>query len=323
MPVVGVTSLNIPGQVTQSSMAATTQKNFRQMVGEVSQWNPDAPIPLVETWVNNRYRSIIDKRLWYGLMVRGQISIPQAYTTGTALFTSGSKTVLGIGTAWDQTMVGFQIRAGFQTGFYNITDVDSTNQIITLDLAWGNATVTSGYMILQTWVSLGYNIKMVLLAKNQRQGYKLRVNVPQSYVDARDTWRTTTGWTRVLANMPPNAAGEPMYELWPAPTFQQTFPFIAYTQTPDMAEDASYPAAYIRSDVIVCGAISDALLFRGQKGRYFDPSTSGIKAKEFAQLIEDMKMNDDNLYPKDLLYDDENEGPMGSNYWQSHEEVPG
>ena len=322
MPVVTVNPITVPGQVNQTQIAASTQKNFRQQIGEVLQWNPEANALMVKSWLNNAYRQILDKRLWYGLMVRGQIQVPNVYTTGTATFTLGSATVQGYGTSWTTDMIGRQIRSGFSTGFYNIAAVDASNQKITLDLPWGNPTVTqAGYTIMQVWVTLGYNIKMVLWAVNQRQGYPLAVNVPQKYVNARDTWRTTTGWTRWLVNMPPSAKGEPMYELWPAPTFQQAFPFCAYTQTRDMEEDTDYPAAFVRSDILVKEAVKDALLFR-KDSPYYDPTTAAIKHKEFLSDVEDLKMMDDNLYPKDLLWDVQ-EGAGGGGVWdQMHEEPP-
>src|SRR4051812_15131187 len=112
MPVVTINPIAVPGQVNQSSMAPTTQKNFRQMIGEVQQWNADAPVPMIMSWLNKAYREVLDKRLWYGLMVRGQVAVPNVYTTGTVSFVSGSADVVGTNTVWDPTFVNRQIRAG-------------------------------------------------------------------------------------------------------------------------------------------------------------------------------------------------------------------
>lgn len=323
MPVVTVNPRVVAGQVNQTSMAQTTQKNFRQMCGEVQQWNPDAPATMVETWINNSYRKILDKRLWYGLQVRGQIQVPTVYTTGTASFTLNTTSVQGFNTAWTAAMVGSQIRSGFQTGFYNIAAVDVVHQVITLDLPWGNPTVgRAGYTIMQVWVTLGYNIKMVLNAVNQRQGFPLYCNCPQNELNRVDTWRTSTGWTTVMANFPANSLGQPMYELWPAPTYQQVFPFNAYVQTPDMVEDTDFPAAFVRSDIIVCRAISDALMFRGKKSAYYDPDTAKAKLGEFNAEVNQMSMMDDNMYPKDLQYDSILGNGLGDTWWQMHEPVP-
>lgn len=221
-------------------------------------------------------------------------------------------------------MIGMQIRAGYTTGWQNISNVDPTHQVITLDLPWGNQTSTSGYQIVQTWVSLGPNIKMVLEMVNQRQGWRLGVNLPQAALNEWDTWRTTTGWTQILANKEPNAAGWPMFELWPAPTFQQTFPFLAYVQPPDMVSDGDFPATFIRSDIIVLGAIKDALLYGGRGKRYYDPTVAQQKEREFVMELEKLKLNDDGQYQKDWQFDVKAfpYSQYGSAYLQSHEAPP-
>ena len=221
-------------------------------------------------------------------------------------------------------MVNMQIRSGYTTGWQNIQEVNPTTQVITLDLPWGNQNLTSGYQIVQTWVSLGPNIKLVLEMLNQRQGWRLGVNIPQSALNEWDTWRTTTGWTQILANKEPSAAGWPMFELWPSPTFQQTFPFLAYVQPPDMVQDGDFPATFIRSDIIVLGAIKDALLFRGKTSRYYDPTVASQKEKEFHFEIEKLKMNDDGQYPKDYQWDAKSFplSQYGANYMMSHDVPP-
>jgi hypothetical protein len=223
-------------------------------------------------------------------------------------------------------MVGMQVRSGFSTGYYNISAVNPTAQTLTIDLPWANATVTNaGYSILQTWVTLGPNIKYVLEMVNQRQGWRMGLNIPQAALNAWDTWRTTTGWTQILANKEPNAAGWPTYELWPSPTTQQAFPFLAYVQPPDLVNDASFPATFIRSDIIVTGALKDALLFRGKLNPYYDPTVAASKEKEFLAEIEKLKLNDDNLYSKDLQSDFSawnQSGGLGSLWNQQHDFPP-
>ena len=111
-----------------------------------------------------------------------------------------------------------------------------------------------------------------------------------------------------------------MFELWPAPTFQQTFPFLAYVQPPDMVSDGDFPLTFIRSDIVILGAIKDALLFRGKTSRYYDTTVAQAKEREFSMEIEKMKMNDDGQYQKDLSWDF-SRWPMsqyGANFMQSH-----
>lgn len=320
MPTVLPTGQPIPNQVNPTSRPASTQLNLREMAGEVRQWNPDVPGPMAARWIQNAYRKVIDFRLWYGLLIRGQIVVPSVYSTGTATFTLGSAQVTGIGTAWTTDMVNRQIRQGFSTGWYNIQSVDPTNQTLTLDLPWGNQSASGGYQIVQTWVSPGPNIKRILEMVNQRQGWRMKMDMPQAVANYFDTWRVTTGWTFLCLNKEPRADGSPVYELYPAPTFQQCFPYLAYVQPPDLKEDADYPVTFVRSDILVLEGIKEALLYRGKSSRYYDPQTAAVKAKEFQEELFKMSLNDDNQYPKDLLWDFAKYPyyQYGSQYMQSH-----
>lgn len=318
-------NVTIAGQVTPSAQAVNTQLSFRQMSGEIRNWNPDVPAQMAKRWVNNSYRRVIDYRLWYGLLTRGQVTVPSVYSTGTATFTLGSNIVTGTNTVWTPAMVNEQIRAGFSTGWYNIQSVQSATQL-TLDLPWGNPTVTSvGYQIVQTWVSLGPNIKRVLEMVNQRQGWRMKIDMPQAVGNEYDTWRTTTGWSFMLLSKEPRADGSPQWEIYPAPTFQQVFPFLAYVQPPDMVLDGDFPATFIRSDIIVTGALKQALLYRGKASRYYDSQTAAVKEQEFKEELEKMALNDDNQYAKNITWD-YGSWPFyqyGSQYMQSHASAPG
>lgn len=283
---------------------ATTQANFRQMVGELLQWNPDMPVQMVQKLINNSYRRVIDARLWYGLMVSGQVNVPSAVTSGTVTVTSDSAVINGVGTAFTPAMIGRSFRVGFSTPIYRIAGFQSATQI-TLNLVWGGPTQSAvSYMILQNIVSFGNNVKKLLAVVNQRQGYRMRLHMPQEVLNAFDTWRTSTGWTYLVANYASSPVdGSPQFELYPAPTFQQSFPFLSYVQPPDLVTDGDYPAAWIRSDVIMYGAIPFALLFRGKTSKYYDPNTAKIFQDLHAEEVAKMARNDDNQYPKDLIWE--------------------
>jgi hypothetical protein len=320
-------AVTIAGQVDPTTAPLSIQSNFRAMVGEVLQWNPEAPPTMAMKWVQNAYRRVIDMRYWYGMLIRGQVTVPTVYSTGTATFTQGSPIVTGVGTAWtagNGIVANMQMRTGFSTGWYNIQSVDSPTQV-TLDLPWGNPTVSSAYSILQTWISLGYNIKAVSEMVNQRQGWRMKLNIPQAVLNNYDTWRTTTGWTYMLANREPRANGEPVFELYPAPTYQQIFPFLAYIQPPDLVADADTPVTFVRSDIIVRGALKDALMYRGKTGRYYDPASAAVKEQEFQTELANMASVDDSQYMQNLKWDYDR-WPFyqyGSQYMQSHAGAPG
>lgn len=92
MPIVGPTQPMAGG--------GAVQENFRAMVDHVLTYNPDAPAQLVERRINTRLREVLDYRLWAGLLVRGILPIPAAYTTGSATVTKNSDLVTGTDTLW-------------------------------------------------------------------------------------------------------------------------------------------------------------------------------------------------------------------------------
>jgi hypothetical protein len=94
-------------------------------------------------------------------------------------------------------------------------------------------------------------------------------------------------------------------------------------QPPDMAADSDAPVAWIRSDLLVTRAVSEALIFRGRQSKYYDPQVSQIKLKQFNDNLENMVMNDDNLDIQDVTWDYGGEDGgvsdgQGSTYAQMH-----
>jgi hypothetical protein len=314
-------------QVSPITQPASTQLNFRQMVGEILQWNPDLNVQMAARAIQNTYRRLVDERNWYGLLVKGQVVSPAAVTGGTITVTNGSTSIVGSGTAFTANMIGRQFRVGFSNPIYTIVTPPPGNPImsptnLSIDLPWGGQTASGvSYMVFQNIFSFGSNIKRLLAVVNQRQGYRLKLNIPQEVLNLYDTWRTSTGWTFMVANYAPSPDGQPQFELYPAPTFQQSFPFLAYTQPPDLKKDGDFPYVGIRSDVIVMGTIPFALLFRGKNSKYYDPGTADRMMKMYQFEVQKMYRKDDDLYPKELSWDFSRYpfSQYGADFLQSHD----
>lgn len=275
------------------------------MIGHVLAWNPDCNAADVTTLINNAYRSIVDLRLWAGLLVKGQVSVPNVYSTGTVQVTYGDTRIVGFGTTFTPLMIGMQFRVGFTTGFANIVSVQDATHL-TLDLPWGNQSYANvSFQILNNIVQLGYNVKKVLEFLNQRQGYRCITNIPQAVLNNYDTWRTATGWTFLLSPREFDPlTGAQFMELYPAPTYQQTFPFLAYVQPPDLTDDDSVPYPFIRTDIIEKLVISQVLLMGGpKKNDYYDQFTAQWKAREAQFDIEGMMKMDDSQILQDMQWD--------------------
>jgi hypothetical protein len=89
--------------------------------------------------------------------------------------------------------------------------------------------------------------------------------------------------------------------------------------------DTDSPQAWIRSDVLVTGAIADALLYQPKKNTYYDPAiavqiASG-KAAQFEKDLLEMENADEGLEQQAVQWDfnDEvNVGGDGSLWSQMH-----
>jgi hypothetical protein len=331
--------------------------------------------------------------MWGGLLVRGELSIPAAYTTGTITVTRGSKLVTGTGTSWSyqdiathltnailypgeyqditpDSMTGInagdwlnisdgaadqeyllvlsvtsssfqakptvahaahstiyksilsrrQFRLGTTRPFYNIIGV-SADQHLTLDLPWGhNSQSLSAYQICQAYVTLEQNLRMVWSVLNTAQGWRLRLNMPQEVLNTYDAWRQTTGWVYMMVDYIPDEIGRMQYELYPTPSMEQGFPYLAYRTIPNLAEDEDTPPPCIPSHLLVHGALADVMI-HNRKSAYYDPNVAAGFLQQFLSDLEWAVFADDSVYMQNLqwAYSRYPFTQHGANYWQSHD----
>ena len=324
MPATIHSNPNFPNQSGPNGTQAYVQQlNFRQMIMEVCQWNPNVDPMTAARWLNNYYRDLIQKRNWYALKVRGNINVPQTVNTGTATATNGSNIIQGTGTNWTRNLIGLQFRMGFTYPYQTIYDVDVPNQRLTVDSQFGGATLTGGYNIVECYVNMGANAVRILFAYNAQQGWPMEVDVPQQVLNAKDTWRISLGWSLLMSPLPPTPDGIYQMEIWPTPYSMQVFPYEAYIQPPDMQLDGDSPASFIRADILVTRAIVDAKLFGGRGDKYYDPTVAQMKMAQYNASVELMENQDNALDQQDVTWNYNDDPTLGfsegSIYGQSHD----
>lgn len=304
MPI--VQPIVIPQQVQPSgALPFVQQMTFGQMIGSISAWNPNS-LPQIGGWVNQIVRQVYAKKTWYGLFTKGQIICPNSYSTGQATVTLNSNVVQGVGTGWDNTLIGRQFRAGLNAPPYTITNVDFEAQQLFLELPWGGpmapgqTTQTTGYYIIQMYYSFGPNVKYIKTCINMVMGFKLWTNLTQDYLDNRDPWRITVNFPWGLAPLATDPNGNYLIELWPAPFTQQCLPFNLYRQPANLVDDNDTLPPYIRCDVIIKEAMAWALRYKPKQNPGYDSATAISLANSFHQeheaLLLDMANEDENLY---------------------------
>lgn len=312
---------------SSSNQAYSVQLNLREMIGEVTQWNPNIDSNVAARFINNRYRQIVDRRNWYGLKVTGTASVPAVNQSGQATVTNGSPLVTGGNTNWTTALIGLQFRTSFTYPFQTIIGVNVGAQTLTLDTPFQGTTATGGYYIVEAYLTFGANVKRLRWAVNQLFGWPMKVNVPVETINERDTWRQRLGWARTLATRSPTTDGQFKVECWPTPYAAQVFPFGASIQPADMQDDTDCPVAWIRSDLLVIGAISDALLFRTKQNTYYSEQVAvqiaGEKRAEFEKVLMEADNADDNMEQQAVTWDyGDEDGPAdgyGSVFTQMHE----
>lgn len=370
------------------------QENLRQMVDHILSYNPDCPVQLAKRRINTKLRQVQDRRMWGGLLVRGEISIPAAYTTGTVSVVRESRYVSGTDTSWPyndvvdtilsqaiaevetyqkiyldsldgieegdylliddgqsnqevllvhdvtssyilakpelthdsgatvfkSSLVRRQFRLGTTRPFYTIRAVTSDQKLI-LDLPWAHSSASnSSYQICKAYITLGRNLRMVWSVVNTAQGWRLKLHLPQEVLNTYDAWRQTTGWVYMLNDYMPDEIGRFQYELYPTPSMEQGFPYLAYRTVPDLVNDEDTPPPGIPSHMLVHGALAD-ILMHNKRSPYYDPVLADKFREEFEKDFIYASMADDSIYMNNLMwaYSRYPFTQHGAAYWQSHD----
>ncbi len=296
----------IANQITPSGNAPYTQQyNFGQAIGQCISWNPNLDAAMASTMINDSLRKLIDRRTWLGLMTKGQLVTSGFYSTGQVITTLNSNEIQGVGTSWTTALIGQSIRVGYTAPIYNILNVNVPDQILTIELPFGcNFTSPSGYFITQYYYSFP-NIKYIYSAKNLQLQYRLWTNMPQQFIETVDPARLRIVYPWLMATMPPDTNGNYQVELWPASMTQQAIPYLAYVQPPTLTSDDDNFPAFFRGDIVVAGAVSNALRYRTKDNTYYSESVALAIAKEKSAEFEmealHMEQVDENLFRQDTM----------------------
>jgi len=307
-----------------SSPPYSQQYNYGQLQGRVASENPDTGGSQAGIFVNEAVRVIYDRRNWFGLMINGQVNSPQVYNIGTATVANGSQSVTGTGTTWTSSMVGRQFRVGYNAPIYTITAVNSTTSL-TINLPWGWNSGTWGYFIAQYYYNIGGNIKYVYEMKNLLLGYRMWTNLNQKTLDSTDPWRAQQFSPYGIAPTAPDQYGNYVIEMYPVPIIQQSFPYSAYIQPPNLVYDTDNLPPFIRGDIVAKHAIAQALTWRGpKKNPYYNLQRAAQLMGEFNSELDQMARADENLYRQNVEWKSE-QLPMfnpGGAYWDATHASP-
>lgn len=132
------------------------------MVGRILLQRKNLDRNLALNFLNDRVRTLLDRRpIWAGLVGRGIVAIPDAYTTGTITLTQNSPVVAGSGTSWPVSdVVNTTIAEAVQPGYQWVTPMSlagiNRNTVLYIDSGGANPEICAVQDILGTKINLYY-----------------------------------------------------------------------------------------------------------------------------------------------------------------------
>lgn len=216
---------------------------------------PGVDQELLDGWMYDRYRQILDRLKWQRLDVQSVIQTVAPYSTGTVTLNTGSTTVTGVGTNWTSGIVtGCGLWIPGRREFYELTYVSGSQA--TLDRPYeGNTVIGSAYKIYQSVYTLPADCKILKSVRSLETG---PIGPWNSHLQTGAWFGPPASWRPLMDT----TTGRQQIELYPVPDKAYGIA-IEYTaeQTNYDGSDATVTALpWIREGCIVNGVLADANL---------------------------------------------------------------
>lgn len=177
--------------------------NFITLSNRLLNRAPGIGIVLAQQFINDSWATLQSRRQWSWRRRSGCFAPPDYYITGTVTtnVAAGNPTIItGIGTSWDFTMVGRQIRvSGYGFPYYTVIAVFGPTSLM-IDQPWaGPDQVNKPYSINQLWYPVPADWGAWYSITSPKDGYRLWTTVTEDELNVMDPQRTTSGQTYVVA----------------------------------------------------------------------------------------------------------------------------
>lgn len=299
------------------------------------------------TLINRAWREVRDARLWSWLRAEVELVAPSPISEGLFATTQFSPTVTPDATAKALVLAAItgtpplierQWRAAEAGPMYNITDVDGTSGVITLDRPYGEATSSgisySIYRCYYTPPDADFLKFWSLL--NAGQGYTItgeRLGLTREELDRRDPQRASQGDAHYIASYKAQVGGSTpgafIWELWEHPTNPATYVVNYQRRGIDMVAPTDDVPSTFSSNVLMERAHAKACQWAAANaGRHRELKgvnwLSQVKEHnaEYLKLLQQAKTADDNISLQNWIDPDSQyrlSGPIDGAYAQSHD----
>lgn len=260
---------------------------------------PAAPVFLVQSWVNNTYRNLAQRRPWNWLLQDGQL-VFQASRDLACTVTLGSTTVTSAA-LFVPGDLGRQFRVG-NYPIYTVAGYTDTSTI-TLDRAYATysttgavtGTILDAYGVLPA--SFG-SFAVVIDPINQRLVPWWATQDEMSVVDPMRMANDATPRLLVAAGLSPVAAtlNRPQFEYWPKPAAAGALQYWMIKR-PELGPDEPLTGVLAaRPDVLETGALAKAARWPGTtdlKNPYFNIQLARELETEYERQALQLDLRDD------------------------------
>ncbi len=177
--------------------------NFLTLTNRLLSRAPAIGPVLAGQLVNDSWRTLQARKDWAWRRKSGVFAPPTSYNAGqvsTNVATGNANLITGVGTTWDGTMVGRQIRCGgLLYPYYSIIAVLSPTQIL-IDSPWAGPDIAGqAYQIVQVYYAVPDDFGYFDLVVSIKDSYKLWTQATQAELGLWDPQRSTQGQTYCVA----------------------------------------------------------------------------------------------------------------------------
>jgi hypothetical protein len=310
---------------------------------------PGLPNLFARKYVNTAIKEVRKDYLWSWNIGEGILIIPDGISNGTVSLTQYSPTITFDATAQAAlnpvapsltaalTSRQFRVPGG---PIYNLVAYDTTTGIGTLDRIYTEATSPgSSYLVYKVYygpcssdgVTPNNDFLRYMVLLNPINGYAIsgkRLYMTRTTINRRDPLRGAIGLPYYMASYQPNAAGFMTYEMWPGCITNLALMCNYEKIHVDLGVNDSLPAQ-LPGPLVIYRALEYAYRWAMQNaGRL--PELKGVDwrfaladaQRSYAKELVGAKRNDKeillNIYRPGSGYVYDFEGPIDSNFYQSH-----
>ena len=214
---------------------------FQDYVAELAGYVPRVPIPLAKTLVNRAWRDIRDSRLWSFLVAEGNLISPQIIVSGSVAvtqyqpiitFDAPARAAIAALPAGGPVVTQCHFRVGGGGPLFSIFGYNGGTGVATLERGFQDTSNSlSTFQIYKAYYQP--SIDMVPSAQDflrfasvydPAMGYALSRHYTKTELDRRDPLRGAVGQPILISAYKSNPqTGEPIFEMWPHPTFQRSY----------------------------------------------------------------------------------------------------